>query len=452
MRALILATAILTVACGEGGGTASPCANGVLDEGETALDCGGACGLCPGAECVEPSSCASRRCVGGFCAVGTCDDGIHNGAERGVDCGGPCAPCGGTSEPDVHVADSSAPDTVAASPDSFGPSPDTVGPSPDTVGPTPDTGGAPEDTAAQPDDTTSPGEDIVPDTTTSTGSAPVILSLLTNHTVLSPEHPSRSVLITAVVSDPDGIDDVIGGVLVGDGATYGAFATAAAEGAYEISVSFDDLENITPFVSTPAGGTKRWLTAEFFDVAGHKTTGQVEISISCEDDTAGICEGECHDFYWATSYCGGCHTPVASTDECTAGVLECQLEVDPMPSEDVFDVVSYSLAYYSSGSCGFGEPNIPVAQAYRYTATAAETLTVELAWLTDTPTMDFYLRADTGTCAGAILVCAAIDPFGPDEAEIELAAGQTIVVSFTSRVTDPSEPIPFRIKLYHDYE
>lgn len=47
------------------------CSNGIQDAGETGIDCGGPCGPC-----------------------GDCYDGIQNGAETGVDCGGPsCLPC-----------------------------------------------------------------------------------------------------------------------------------------------------------------------------------------------------------------------------------------------------------------------------------------------------------------------------------------------------------------------
>ncbi|NNE54528.1 MAG: T9SS type A sorting domain-containing protein, partial [Flavobacteriales bacterium] len=48
------------------------CNDGIQNQGETGVDCGGPCAACP-----------------------TCNDGIQNQGETGVDCGGPCAPCGG---------------------------------------------------------------------------------------------------------------------------------------------------------------------------------------------------------------------------------------------------------------------------------------------------------------------------------------------------------------------
>jgi hypothetical protein len=41
---------LLSSACKEEKPTINPCMNGVLDAGETAIDCGGSCGSCPNAE------------------------------------------------------------------------------------------------------------------------------------------------------------------------------------------------------------------------------------------------------------------------------------------------------------------------------------------------------------------------------------------------------------------
>jgi len=49
------------------------CSDGIQNQGETGVDCGGSCAACA----VAP----------------TCSDGIQNQGETGVDCGGPCAAC-----------------------------------------------------------------------------------------------------------------------------------------------------------------------------------------------------------------------------------------------------------------------------------------------------------------------------------------------------------------------
>ena len=51
---------------------AATCTDGIQNQGETGIDCGGPCAPCP-----------------------TCNDGIQNQGETGVDCGGPCQVCPG---------------------------------------------------------------------------------------------------------------------------------------------------------------------------------------------------------------------------------------------------------------------------------------------------------------------------------------------------------------------
>jgi len=58
-----------TVVVGGGGGVPT-CSDGIQNQGETGVDCGGPCIACP-----------------------TCNDGIQNQGETGIDCGGPCAAC-----------------------------------------------------------------------------------------------------------------------------------------------------------------------------------------------------------------------------------------------------------------------------------------------------------------------------------------------------------------------
>jgi hypothetical protein len=59
-----------TVVIGSGGGGGATCSDGIQNQGETGIDCGGPCTPCA-----------------------TCNDGIQNQGESGVDCGGPCGAC-----------------------------------------------------------------------------------------------------------------------------------------------------------------------------------------------------------------------------------------------------------------------------------------------------------------------------------------------------------------------
>lgn len=74
------------------------CTDGVMNEDETDVDCGGpSCfDRCDdGLRCAISADCGSAVCIGGTCQPARCSDGIRNGMETGVDCGGPdCAACG----------------------------------------------------------------------------------------------------------------------------------------------------------------------------------------------------------------------------------------------------------------------------------------------------------------------------------------------------------------------
>lgn len=63
--------------------------------------CGNAgCSKCePGESCYAYYQCTSQRCVDGICTVPTCYDGVDNQGEWLVDCGGPCLPCADPSCP-----------------------------------------------------------------------------------------------------------------------------------------------------------------------------------------------------------------------------------------------------------------------------------------------------------------------------------------------------------------
>ncbi len=75
-----------------------PCENGLWDilEGETCIDCGGDCDPCTECNnCVQDINEFGIDC-GGVCSIpceALCDDGILNGNEEEIDCGGACEPC-----------------------------------------------------------------------------------------------------------------------------------------------------------------------------------------------------------------------------------------------------------------------------------------------------------------------------------------------------------------------
>lgn len=138
---------------------------------------------------------------------------------------------------------------------------------------------------------------------TTTGQAPRILSFTSNVTRLI---EGQSVSFSAIVTDSDGVGDVIGGQLRSpSGATYGTFATAAEEGAYSLSVSWSQIHQLEPINASP-GGTSRVFRAEFFDVAGHTVTQDITIQLGCSDTSASICDGNCQSTDDDPNNCGAC--------------------------------------------------------------------------------------------------------------------------------------------------
>jgi hypothetical protein len=152
------------------------------------------------------------------------------------------------------------------------------------------------------------------------GLGPIFLSLAANTMLLKPKD---SLVITAVLTDPDGIDDLIGGSITDPdtGGSYGAFATAAAEGSYSISLGWDAINAVRPIDAMP-GGSPRVFRSEFFDVAGNKATRDISITFACdagdvspaffcqtflgEPCTPTLCGGVCTEVRLDPNNCGTC--------------------------------------------------------------------------------------------------------------------------------------------------
>ncbi len=96
--------------------SSASCSDGIRNQAETGIDCGGACPGCdagPSPSCSDAGACDAGPSVScldaGACDAGpsaSCSDGIPNQDETGIDCGGSCLPCP-TSCSSV-VADSAA--------------------------------------------------------------------------------------------------------------------------------------------------------------------------------------------------------------------------------------------------------------------------------------------------------------------------------------------------------
>ena len=73
---------------------AATCADGLKNQNETGVDCGGVCAACPTCnDGVQNQGETGVDCGGPCAACFSCNDGIKNGNETGVDCGGSCPAC-----------------------------------------------------------------------------------------------------------------------------------------------------------------------------------------------------------------------------------------------------------------------------------------------------------------------------------------------------------------------
>jgi hypothetical protein len=136
--------------------------------------------------------------------------------------------------------------------------------------------------------------------------------------------PDKKLIITAVVTDPQGIGDLIGGQLEEPaGGTYDSFATASQEGSYSLTLSWDDINQVSP-INAAVSGSSRVFRARFYDQAGNETTKDLTIKLLCGDGMT-ACAGECHDLQNETANCGKCGFDCEAIDSdvsaaCVSGV------------------------------------------------------------------------------------------------------------------------------------
>ena len=140
------------------------------------------------------------------------------------------------------------------------------------------------------------------ETTSSAEGAPFFISFSTNVGQIT---EGESVVFTAIVSDPDGFDDIAGGTLfTQDGAfSYGPFVSAGQEGTYSITVSWAEVDQVAS-IEFEDFDLDRVFRAEFFDKEGHKVTKDTMITLHCEG--GGACGGSCKDFQIDGANCGTC--------------------------------------------------------------------------------------------------------------------------------------------------
>src|SRR5690349_15937743 len=110
-KAILLSTLTILVLSVTIGGCKKDgtCSDGIKNQDETQVDCGGVCSICNSnnsgtcSDGIQNQNETGVDC-GGVCSAcnnnntGTCSDGIQNQNETGIDCGGVCSACSSGSK------------------------------------------------------------------------------------------------------------------------------------------------------------------------------------------------------------------------------------------------------------------------------------------------------------------------------------------------------------------
>ncbi len=131
-----------------------------------------------------------------------------------------------------------------------------------------------------------------PSEVSSSPDSPRILSLTVSPPALKPD---ASVVIGAIVSDPQGIADVAGGTFAQVGGNdLGVFAGTVGSGAFTYALSWDLAHAIDP-LNFPGDARQRDYRATFYDAKGNTTEKIVAIRFDCDPPGAPIRNGTCDE-------------------------------------------------------------------------------------------------------------------------------------------------------------
>lgn len=121
--------------------------------------------------------------------------------------------------------------------------------------------------------------------------APVIVSFQASATTV---REGDLVTFAAVVSDPDGLEDIkVGEIFDESGIRYDAFGPSAQDGAFQVTVSWGDI-NRAAAIGFPEGGSReRKIHVRVTDWEGHAAESSTTIELSCGGRAA--CAGACVD-------------------------------------------------------------------------------------------------------------------------------------------------------------
>jgi hypothetical protein len=151
-------------------------------------------------------------------------------------------------------------------------------------------------------------------------------------------------MLTAHVTDPDGLDDIVGGVLLGSssGALYGSFVQIS-EGAFQVLLSWDAVDELDPIWFQWEGS--RSFRAEFVDRAQRVGTRTIAIPFNCGGPDFGVCgDATCRPL-GTKDDCEGCNDRCSWCENATCVHREWSPCFEPWAGSscsDVCDALGYA--------------------------------------------------------------------------------------------------------------
>lgn len=222
------------------------------------------------------------------------------------------------------------------------------------------------------------------------GAAPEVVDLFTDIDRLG---ESDVIAFTASVTDADGLDDIVGGVLV-DGesqAVYGPFVQISA-GTFSISVSWEEVDTAST-IEFEREGT-RTFRVEFEDKTQRLGERSIEIPFDCGGPDFAVCgDGVCRELGTPTD-CGGCNDTCTACDagSCLqSGWSACFSAQDHQNCDQACAALGYASCYVG---CESAEVDNPIAATMHQTFADCEN--------------DVSVVASLGYCTGTDLPIFAV--------------------------------------------
>lgn len=154
-----------------------------------------------------------------------------------------------------------------------------------------------------------------PTTGDAAGGAPVVMELLANVTTLLEDDP---ITFTAIVTDSDGLDTIVGGKLLTEDESgfYGAFSLTGG-GTFQFVTTWDQLSQ-TAKIEFMGLSSERVFRADFQDLDGNHGAATVKITLLCPDYAKAACDGRCTELGddENCSACGDTCQSFCTTDQC----------------------------------------------------------------------------------------------------------------------------------------